>query len=97
MAIFPAGVLVAYGVLYLLMPDRTVRAVVASAQVLTQVALPLCMAFVLMVVLNLFVKPAHVFHETLIHPDLVEAAGVLLGKGFGKMALEVENHVNIGF
>jgi len=60
MAIFPVAVLIAYGVLCLIMPDRTLRALVASAQILIQVALPLCIAFVLMVVLNLFVKPAHV-------------------------------------
>ncbi|MGC9316450.1 MAG: permease [Armatimonadota bacterium] len=60
MAVFPLAVLILYAVLYLIMPDRTLRALMASAQILIQVALPLCVAFVLMVLLNLFVKPAHV-------------------------------------
>jgi uncharacterized membrane protein YraQ (UPF0718 family) len=60
MAIFPVVVVLLYVVLYLIMPARTGRALAASGQILVQVALPLCIAFVLMVVLNLFVKPAHV-------------------------------------
>ncbi|MFO8079488.1 MAG: permease [Armatimonadota bacterium] len=60
LAVFPLAVMLAYVILYLIMPARTGRALVASGQILVQVALPLCIAFVLMVVLNLFVKPAHV-------------------------------------
>ena len=59
-AIFPFAVVLIYVILYLIAPDRTIRAVVASGRILLQMALPLCMAFALMVVLNLFVKPAHV-------------------------------------
>jgi uncharacterized membrane protein YraQ (UPF0718 family) len=60
MAIFPVAVLIVYGVLYPIAPDQTLRALVASARILIQVALPLCVAFVLMVALNLLVKPGHV-------------------------------------
>jgi len=57
---FPLAVVLLYVVLYVIMPDRTTRALAASGQILVQVALPLCIAFALMVLLNLFVKPAHV-------------------------------------
>ncbi len=60
LAIFPLAVAIVYLILYLLMPERTVQALVASARILVQVAFPLVIAFVLMVVLNLFIKPAHV-------------------------------------
>lgn len=60
LAIFPLAVVLLYVVLYLTATDRTVKALVASGQILIQVALPLGIAFVLMILLNLFVKPAHV-------------------------------------
>lgn len=60
LAVFPVAVVLLYVILYLIVPERTTRALVASGRILVQVALPLCIAFVLMVVLNLFVKPAHV-------------------------------------
>jgi len=60
LAVFPLAVVLLYVILYVVMPDRTTRALAASGRILVQVALPLCIAFVLMVLLNLFVKPAHV-------------------------------------
>jgi len=49
-----------YGVLLIATPDRALAALGASGRVLLQVALPLCVAFVVMFLLNLLVKPAHV-------------------------------------
>ncbi|MFO7947509.1 MAG: hypothetical protein R6V19_11930 [Armatimonadota bacterium] len=60
LAIFPLAVALIYVILYLLTPDRTAKALVASARICLQVAIPLGIAFVIMVALNLFIKPAHV-------------------------------------
>ncbi len=57
---FPLGVAVLYIILFAMMPERTIRALRATATILTQVAVPLGIAFVIMFVLNMFVKPAHV-------------------------------------
>jgi len=56
---FPLVVLVLYLVLWVLTPDRTGRAVMAAAHVLGQVSFPLLLAFVMMLLLNRFVTPAH--------------------------------------
>ncbi len=58
--LFPAGVIVVYLTIYFVVPDRTVNALMASGNVLKQMALPLLLAFVMMVVLNLFITPTHV-------------------------------------
>ncbi len=57
---FPLSVIVLYSVLFAMMPARTLRALEATGTIVTQVAVPLCIAFIIMFVLNLFVKPAHV-------------------------------------
>jgi uncharacterized membrane protein YraQ (UPF0718 family) len=57
--LFPLAVLAAYGVLWGSSPDRIGRAFLASAHVLRQVSLPLLLAFVMMLLLNRFVTPAH--------------------------------------
>lgn len=56
---FPLVVLAAYLVLGVLEPDRTVRALLAAGHVLRQVSFPLLLAFVMMLLLNRFVTPAH--------------------------------------
>ncbi|MBC2709509.1 MAG: permease [Desulfosarcina sp.] len=58
--LFPASVIVVYVSIYFVAPDRTINALMASGNVLKQMALPLLLAFVMMVVLNLFITPAHV-------------------------------------
>ena len=58
--LFPAGVIVVYLSIYFVAPDRTVNALLTSGNVLKQMALPLLFAFAMMVLLNLFITPAHV-------------------------------------
>jgi uncharacterized membrane protein YraQ (UPF0718 family) len=58
--LFPIGMLAVYMAVYWVAPNRTVNALLESITVLKQIALPLLVAFVMMVVLNLFVTPAHV-------------------------------------
>ena len=58
--LFPIGMVAVYMVIYFIAPNPTVKALMASETVLKQMALPLLLAFVMMVVLNLFVRPAQV-------------------------------------
>jgi len=58
--LFPAFVLVVYAVLFVAAPDRTWIALKASANVLIVVSPPLALVFVVMFLLNLFVRPARV-------------------------------------
>jgi len=57
---FPVLVIALYGILMVAAPDRGMVALVASGRILLQVALPLGVAFVMMFLLNLLVKPAHI-------------------------------------
>ncbi len=57
---FLMGVVAIYGVLLTAAADRAFAALAASGRVMLQIALPLCVAFAVMFLLNLFVKPAHV-------------------------------------
>ena len=58
--LFPLSVLALYGILYALYPDRTVRALTGSGNIFLSILVPLALVFVLMLVLNLFLKPAHI-------------------------------------
>jgi predicted Fe-Mo cluster-binding NifX family protein len=56
--LFPIGMVAVYMAIYFVTPEPTVNALMASGTVLKQMVLPLLLAFVMMVVLNLFVTPA---------------------------------------
>ena len=60
MFIFPACVLVIYGILFTINPDNTLMALKTSIHLLFIIAQPLVFVFVTMLVLNLFVKPAQI-------------------------------------
>ena len=60
MLIFPASVLVLYGILFAVMPDKTLSAVKSSGNVLFSIIGVLALVFIAMVVFNLFVKPGQV-------------------------------------
>jgi uncharacterized membrane protein YraQ (UPF0718 family) len=57
---FPALVAAVYGALAMTTPNRALAALAASGRVLLQLALPLCVAFVVMFLLDLLVKPVHI-------------------------------------
>jgi uncharacterized membrane protein YraQ (UPF0718 family) len=57
---FLALVVGTYGVVLAASPGRAAAALAESGRILLQIALPLCVAFIVMVSLNLLVKPAHV-------------------------------------
>ncbi len=60
LVIFPALVLLIYCILFVIVPDKTIGALRASGKVFLNILIPLCAVFILMVVLNIFLKPAHI-------------------------------------
>ena len=62
MLLFPLIVLVIYGVLFVLTPERALVALESSGKVCLNIILPLALVFVVMLILNLFVKPAQIVH-----------------------------------
>jgi len=59
-ALFPLATLVLYGVVTALTPEKALLALKSSMNVLLQMVIPLLLIFVLMVLVNLFLKPAKV-------------------------------------
>jgi len=60
MLIFPACVLVIYGMLFTIDPNKALMALKTSIYLLFTIAQPLVFVFVIMLVFNLFVKPAQI-------------------------------------
>ncbi|MBW1717295.1 MAG: permease [Deltaproteobacteria bacterium] len=60
MVLFPAAMLVIYGILFSVMPDRAFFALKSSGNIFLNMLVPLCLVFVLMILLNLFLKPAQI-------------------------------------
>ena len=60
MILFPAAMLVIYGILFVVMPDKASLALKSSGNIFLNMLIPLCFVFVLMILLNLFLKPAQV-------------------------------------
>ena len=58
--IFPVCVLVCYGILSVIDPHKALMALKTSGNLLLYIALPLVLVFVIMLALNLFVKPAQI-------------------------------------
>ena len=60
MLLFPAMVLVAYGILFAIMPDKASIGLKSSGNIILNMLVPLSLVFILMLVLNLFLKPAQI-------------------------------------
>ena len=58
--IFPIAVLILYAVVLFFRPDGALAALSRSGKIALRIVGPLTLAFLIMVVLNLWVKPAHV-------------------------------------
>jgi len=58
--IFPVCVLVIYGILFTIDPNKALMALKTSGNILLTIVLPLVFVFVIMLALNLFVKPAQI-------------------------------------
>ena len=62
MLLFPLVVLIIYGVLFVLTPEQALVALKSSGKICLNIILPLALVFVVMLALNLFVKPAQIVH-----------------------------------
>ena len=60
MLIFPASVLAIYGILFIFMPDKILLALGKSGSIFISIIAPLSMVFLLMLALNLLLKPAQI-------------------------------------
>jgi uncharacterized membrane protein YraQ (UPF0718 family) len=58
--LFPAVVIIIYGVLFFFSPDTVLAALGSSGNVFVKVLLPLSLVFILMLALNIFLKPGHI-------------------------------------
>ena len=58
--IFPGGVLVIIGILFVFSPAKAFKALAGSGVILLNLLVPLGMVFTLMFLLNLFLKPAQI-------------------------------------
>ena len=57
---FLGGVLLAYGILFLITPVKAFLALHIGSKILLRMIVPLALVFALMTFLNLFLKPAHI-------------------------------------
>jgi uncharacterized membrane protein YraQ (UPF0718 family) len=60
MLLFPAFILAIYGALFSVTPDKAVEALGSSVKILLHIAAPITLVFCIIVVTNLFLKPAQV-------------------------------------
>ena len=60
MVLFPVAMLVVYGILFAVMPVKASLALKSSGNIFLNMLVPLCLVFVLMILLNLFLKPAQI-------------------------------------
>ena len=59
-ALFPVLVLATYGIIFAILPDKALLALRSSGTVFLKLLQPLACVFIVMLVLNLFVKPAQI-------------------------------------
>ena len=60
MLLFPVVVVVVYGILFAIMPDKALLALKSSSNVFLSIAKPLGLVLIVMLILNLLVKPAQI-------------------------------------
>ena len=60
MVLFPVSVVLIYGILFMVLPDKTWLALKGSMAVFSRLLLPLGLVFVVMLAFNLFLKPAQI-------------------------------------
>jgi len=58
--LFPVAMAIIYGILFVVMPDKVSVALRSSGNIFLNMLIPLCSVFVIMLILNLFLKPAQI-------------------------------------
>ena len=57
---FPVLMIAVYGIIFAFMPDRALLAFKSSGIIFSNIIIPLGLVFILMIALNLFLKPAYI-------------------------------------
>ena len=57
---FPVLMIAVYGIIFAFMPDRAFLALKSSGIIFSNIIIPLGLVFILMIALNLFLKPAYI-------------------------------------
>jgi len=57
---FPASMLVIYGILFIVVPEKASLALMSSGNILLNMLVPMCLIFLLMILLSIFLKPAQI-------------------------------------
>jgi len=60
MILFPVAMVIIYGILFIVMPDKVSVALRSSGNIFLNMLIPLCSVFVIMLILNLFLKSAQI-------------------------------------
>jgi len=60
MIYFPALIIAVYGIIFAFMPDKAFLAFKSSGIIFSNIIIPLGLVFILMIALNLFLKPAYI-------------------------------------
>ena len=85
MVLFPVIVLAVYGILFTVVPDKATLAMQSSGKIFLNVALPLGLVFAVMLVFNLFIKPAQVVKlfgkSTGLKATILSVAGGIISMG----------------
>ena len=84
MLLFPLVVLIIYGVLFVLTPEQALAALKSSGKVCLSIILPLALVFVMMMGLNMFVKPSQIVN--LLGSD-ANVKGILLSVAAGIISM----------
>jgi uncharacterized membrane protein YraQ (UPF0718 family) len=58
--LFPALIAAVYGAVFIFAPDKATEALGRSGKIFLNIAVPIALVFCLMVVINLYLKPAHI-------------------------------------
>lgn len=58
--LFPVLILMVYGFLFTVMPEKAIAAFKSSGRIFLNIIIPLGFVFILLVVFNLFLNPAHI-------------------------------------
>lgn len=74
----------AYLILWVILPDRTYKALRAAFHIMAQVSVPLLLAFFMMFLLNLFITPSHI---TRFMGQKAGALGILLSSAAGIISM----------
>ncbi len=83
--LFLAAIVFLYGILFFTMPEKAAPALMSSANIFTNILIPLCLVFAVLFAVNLFLKPSRIARylgkEAGIQSILLSAAAGIISTG----------------